>query len=212
MLWSERAVTKPSSRRTLKARFWLLLAAGTRLESYSGSRLGNAKPGFFSRPVDAIIGLALLSLMSACGFHLRGAASLPLQTIFIEQTAAPTASADIARAIRTGTSTRVIEDRAAAQAILQLSNEATEKRILSLNEAGRVRAFELFYRVTFRLHDGKEKDLLPLQQIELRRDFTYNDQQILAKEAEESLLYANMRSDAVQQIIRRISAVKPEGL
>lgn len=158
------------------------------------------------------LALALASLLTACGFHLRGAASLPLQTIFIEQTSAPVAAADIARAIRTGTATRVIEDRAAAQAVLQLNNETTEKRILSLNEAGRVRAFELFYRVTFRLHDGKEKDLLPSQQLELRRDFTYNDQQILAKEAEESLLYANMRSDAVQQIIRRISAVKPAGL
>lgn len=160
--------------------------------------------------LNTAFALALLGLLGACGFHLRGAASLPLQTIFIEQTNAPTAAADVARAIRTGTSTRVSEDRAAAQAILQLSGESTEKRILSLNEAGRVRAFELFYRLTFRLHDGKENDMLPQQQIELRREFTYNDQQILAKEAEESLLYANMRSDAIQQIIRRISAVKPQ--
>lgn len=150
---------------------------------------------------------ALLSL-SACGFHLRGATSLPLQTIFIEQTGAPTAAAEIARAIRTGTSTRVVEDRAAAQAVLHLSAETTEKRILSLNEAGRVRAFEVFYRLTFRLHDGKEGDLLPVQTLELRREFTYNDQQLLAKEAEESLLYVNMRADAVQQIMRRISAIK----
>lgn len=161
---------------------------------------------------NILFALLLLGLLTGCGFHLRGAASLPLQTIFIEQTNAPVAAADIARAIRTGTATRVIDDRAAAQAVLQLSSETTEKRILSLNEAGRVRAFELFFRVTFRLHDGKERDLLPLQQLELRREYTYNDQQMLAKEAEESLLYANMRSDAVQQIIRRISAVKPEGL
>lgn len=155
-----------------------------------------------------LFSLALLGLLSACGFHLRGAVNLPLQTLYIEQTGAATTAAEVARAIRTGTSTRVVDDRAVAQAVLQLSGEATEKRIQSLNEAGRVRAFELFYRVTFRLHDTKEKDLLPQQQIELRRELTYNDQQILAKEAEESLLYANMRSDAVQQIIRRISAVK----
>lgn len=160
----------------------------------------------------AFFTFALLGVLSACGFHLRGAASLPLQTIYIDQTGAATTAADVARAIRTGTSTRVVDDRAGAQAILQLSGERTEKRIQSLNEAGRVRAFELFYRVTFRLHDGKDKDLLPQQQIELRREFTYSDQQILAKEAEEALLYANMRSDAVQQIIRRISAVKPEAL
>lgn len=159
-----------------------------------------------SKPL--LFSLALLGLLSACGFHLRGAVNLPLQTLYIEQTGAATTAAEVARAIRTGTSTRVVDDRAAAQAVLQLSSEATEKRIQSLNEAGRVRAFELFYRVTFRLHDTKEKDLLPQQQIELRRELTYNDQQILAKEAEESLLYANMRSDAVQQIIRRISAVK----
>lgn len=177
-----------------------------------GSRRNDGQELIRRLSKNAIFTFALLALLSACGFHLRGATSLPLQTIFIEHTGAATTAADVTRAIRTGTGTRVVDDRASAQAVLQLSNEATEKRIQSLNAAGRVRAFELFYRVTFRLHDGKEKDLLPQQQIELRREFTYNDQQLLAKEAEEALLYANMRSDAVQQIIRRISAVKPGAL
>ena len=44
----------------------------------------------------------------------------------------------------------------------------------------------------------------------LRRDFTYNDTQVLAKEAEEALLYQNMRTDMVQQIVRRLSHAKPQ--
>jgi LPS-assembly lipoprotein len=42
----------------------------------------------------------------------------------------------------------------------------------------------------------------------LKRDFSFNDTQVLAKEAEEALLYRDMQSDAVQQIIRRLGLIK----
>jgi LPS-assembly lipoprotein len=42
----------------------------------------------------------------------------------------------------------------------------------------------------------------------LTRDITFNDQ-VLAKETEEAQLYAEMRSDMVQAIIRRLARAKP---
>ena len=41
------------------------------------------------------------------------------------------------------------------------------------------------------------------------RDLTYDDTQVLAKESEELLLYRDMKSDAIQQMLRRLSAAKP---
>jgi LPS-assembly lipoprotein len=43
----------------------------------------------------------------------------------------------------------------------------------------------------------------------LQRTLTYDAAQILAKEQEEALLFRDMRSDAVQQVMRRLSRAKP---
>ena len=50
---------------------------------------------------------------------------------------------------------------------------------------------------------------MPTSEILLTRDMSYNDEQVLAKEAEEVLLYREMQGDMVQQILRRLVAAKP---
>jgi Rare lipoprotein B len=53
--------------------------------------------------------------------------------------------------------------------------------------------------------------LLPPSSIELRRELTFDASKALAKEAEEALLFRDMQSDAVQQIVRRLAAMRPAG-
>jgi LPS-assembly lipoprotein len=72
-----------------------------------------------------------------------------------------------------------------------------------------VREFTLRYRVGFRVHDGKGTDFVPPSVIQLTRDVTYDDAEILAKEQEEQLLFRDMQADMVQQILRRLAAAKP---
>jgi LPS-assembly lipoprotein len=43
----------------------------------------------------------------------------------------------------------------------------------------------------------------------MHSDFPYDDNHVLAMEAEEALLYQSMRTDMVQQIVRRLSRIKP---
>ena len=69
-----------------------------------------------------------------------------------------------------------------------------------------MREFQLRYRVGFRVHDGKGADYVPQTVIALTRDITFNDSDVLAKEAEEQLLFRDMQSDMVQQIMRRLAA------
>ena len=148
--------------------------------------------------------LCLLGL-SACGFQLRGNASLPFESIYIE--GGQDIAIDLQRAIRP-TTTIVTDSPKDAQAVLQVISEAREKRILTLSSAGRVNEFRLLYRVNFKVIDKAGLELISPQQIELRRDITFNDSQTLAKESEETLLYRDMQSDAVQQIFRRMSALR----
>jgi LPS-assembly lipoprotein len=152
----------------------------------------------------------LLLVLAACGFQLRGSAAVPFQTLYI-----PNAKSGIAlelkRNIEAGTNAKVIDDPRAADAILELSGEQREKIILSLNSAGRVREFRLRYRVSYRVHDGKGGEYVPTSVVQLARDVTYNDAEILAKEAEEQLLFRDMQSDMVQQVLRRLaSAERPK--
>jgi LPS-assembly lipoprotein len=103
----------------------------------------------------------------------------------------------------------VVDDPKAAAAILEFTEETRLKEILSLTGQGRVREYLLRYRVGFRVHDGKGKDFVPANTVMLLRDISFNDADVLAKESEEQLLYRDMQTDMVQQILRRLAAAKP---
>jgi LPS-assembly lipoprotein len=115
---------------------------------------------------------------------------------------------DLKRNIQAGTKARVVDDPKQAEAVLQFTEETRQKEILSLTGTGRVREFQLRYRVGFRVHDGKGGDYVPQSVIQLTRDVTFNDAEILAKEQEEQLLFRDMQTDMVQQIMRRLAAAK----
>lgn len=149
---------------------------------------------------------ALILLLSACGFHLRGDISLPFETLHIAGGYSNFA-ADLKRAIESSSRTRVTEQAAEAQAVLSIESEMRDKQILSLSGGGKVREFQLRYRISFRLVAAKGTELIPGGEIFIKRDFAFNDTQVLAKESEETLLYRDMQNDAVQQIMRRLSAV-----
>jgi LPS-assembly lipoprotein len=151
--------------------------------------------------------LILVLMLGACGFHLRGSAQLPFDTIYV-QGGGNQLGPDLQRYLRYGTSVKVVQTQNEAQAVLHILGEGREKRILSLTGGGRVGEFELYYRLSFRLHDGKGAELMPAQQLELKRVLSFSDAQVLAKEQEEALLYREMQNDAVQQIIRRLSVLK----
>lgn len=154
-----------------------------------------------------ILVLALILLLGACGFQLRGAAQLPFKSLYVEG-GGSSLGVDLQRALRYGSNVQISATPAEAQAVLQVLGESREKRILSISANGRVSEYVLFYRLSFRLHDGKGKELMPAQPLELKRDISFNDAQVLAKEQEEAMLYRDMQADAVQQVIRRLNAAK----
>ncbi len=149
-------------------------------------------------------------LLSSCGFHLRGPAHLPFDSMYVLAEPTSLFATQFKRAIGTGSKTRITENQKDAQVTLQILNEVREKQILSLSGAGRVSEFLLRYRVSYRLFDSKNIDRIPASEIVLQRDFAFNDQQVLPKESEEALLYRDMQNDAVQQLVRRLQAARPE--
>jgi len=156
----------------------------------------------------AVFTLAFALLLAACGFQLRGTAQLPFDTLYMPPTTVPGVALDLKRNIQSGTNTKVIDDPKNAEAVLEFLQETREKHILSLAATGRVREFQLRYRVTFRVHDGKGGEFLPASTVQLTRDISFDDAVVLAKETEEQLLYRDMQFDMVQQIMRRLAAAQ----
>lgn len=153
-----------------------------------------------------LLGLALLAMLTACGFHLRGTASLPQESLYISGPAYSAFANDLKRAILAGTNTRIVDDATDADATLFILGENRAKLILTLTRQGTVREFQLRYSVSYRLADRAGKEIMPPSEIVLVRSYVYNDQQVLAAESEDAFLYRDMQQDAVQQLLRRLAS------
>lgn len=158
---------------------------------------------------------ALLALaLSACGFHLRGSDgsfTLPFATLFISLPDTSPLAIDLKRNIRANGGTEIVPSSKDADGVIDVLTDPEKTRgktILSLSSSGRVREYQLSYNIVFRVIDRKGNELLGPTSIALTRPITFNESQLLAKETEEALLYRDMQSDLVQQMLRRIAAIK----
>jgi LPS-assembly lipoprotein len=150
-------------------------------------------------------------LLSACGFRLRGEATLPFESIYVQGAATSPFTIHLKRSIRAGTQARITDKPEEAQVVLQIMNERQEKEILALSGGGRVREFYLRYRVSYRLTDNKlATEYIAPSEIVLRRELTYSDAEALAKESEEMLLFRDMQTDAARQLLFRLQVAKLE--
>ena len=155
---------------------------------------------------DVVLAMAILAL-SGCGFQLRGAYSLPYESIYLA-TGDSVIGAGLKRQIR-ASGTRVAETKDDAQVTFLPAGEMRDGVILSLSSAGRVREKRLRYRYAYRIVDAKGRDLVPQGYVELTRDISYADSATLAKTQEEDLLWRDMENDLIQQLMRRLVTAKP---
>ncbi len=157
-----------------------------------------------------LLGATLLAAgLAGCGFQLRGMQTLPFETIFVNAPPNSPLGTTLTRQIRAGTNTHTVADVKLAGAVLDIQGESQTKEVLTLNAQGRAVEYRLVYRLRFRLHDGKGQEFIAPTELRAQRDISFNDSQVLAKESEETLLYHDMQTDLVQQMLRRIAAVHP---
>ncbi len=150
-------------------------------------------------------------LLSACGFELREAPDYPFKTLFISVAEASLLGQELKRNIASSGKVEVITDARQierADVIFDFLMELPEKLILSRTSTGAVREFQLRFRFRFRLRTRDGYELIPDTELVQERIISFNESAALSKEAEEQLLYRDMRSDIVQQVLRRLGAVR----
>ena len=147
--------------------------------------------------------------LAACGFELRRAPEFAFKTILIPSTGA--VASDLRRNLASIPEVQALPPASApsqAQVILDIPAELREKVVVGLNASGQVREFQLRTRVKFKLRTPRGKELIPETELLQQRDISFSETAVLAKESEEVLLYRDMQSDLVQQLMRRLAALK----
>jgi LPS-assembly lipoprotein len=164
-----------------------------------------------NKMVRTVAALLVAASLTACGFQLRGSNgtyTMPFHSLYLTFPDTSALGTELKRNLRAGEV--VIADKPdQAEAQFVVLGEARGKSIQSLNSLGRVREYLLTYTLTFTVRDPKGVQLLPSTEITLRRNMAFDETQVLAKESEEALLYRDMQADLVQQIMRRLAALKP---
>jgi LPS-assembly lipoprotein len=160
------------------------------------------------RRIIAIAGAA--ALLAGCGFQLRQAPNFAFTSIYVN--AAPTSALgnELKRSIASAGKVNVVDASRldSAQVVMDVLTDQREKVVVGLNASGQVREFQLRTRLKFKLRTPAGKELIPETELLLQRDISFNESAVLSKEAEESLLYRDMQTDIVQQLMRRLAAVK----
>jgi LPS-assembly lipoprotein len=149
-------------------------------------------------------------VLAGCGFQLRQAPDFAFNTIYVAVAPESTLGKELKRSIASSSKVAVLGDTQAnsAQVVLDVLGDQREKVVVSLNTTGQVREFQLRTRVKFKLRTPQGKELIPETELLQQREISYNESAALSKEGEEGLLYRDMQSDIVQQLLRRLAAVK----
>jgi LPS-assembly lipoprotein len=149
------------------------------------------------------------ALVAGCGFQLRRMDGIPFASLYVDAPPGSVVAQRIRSLLRSDKTTKLVATPGEAEAVLKLTQEVRTKTILSLSGGGRVTEYRLGLQLAYSVSSKDERALAASESIELNRDLTYDDAQLLAKGAEEQLLYRDMEDSAALRIVRRLQALTP---
>ncbi|MDP3834068.1 MAG: LPS assembly lipoprotein LptE [Hydrogenophaga sp.] len=156
-------------------------------------------------------GVALIGL-SGCGYKLRQAPKFAFDSVRIAGNESTPVSRELRSALLANglqvLTTATPAAGAPAQVVLTVVTDQRERVAVGQTAAGQVRELQLRTRFTFRLRTAADKELIEDTELLLERDLSFSETAVLSKDAEEALLYRDMATDLVQQVVRRLAAVK----
>ena len=159
------------------------------------------------------LGVFLLALLLVgCGFQLRGDARLP-EAMNQTWLAVPDRNSGFARELslrlRAG-GVELLEQPQPGSATLRIHNELLRSEPLTISGQARVREFVLVFDLDFELLDAEGEALIARETLRLTREYSFDEQAILAATREEEFLRAELRQAMASNLIRRLEAVPPQ--
>jgi LPS-assembly lipoprotein len=158
--------------------------------------------------------LASTGLLGGCGFALRQSPKFAFESLQVSNQENTVVSRALQRALSTS-GVQVYTTAGAApapgqlpQVVLNVLVDQRERAVVGQTDSGQVREMQLRTRFRFTLSTQRGKRLIEESELLLERDISYTETAALAKATEEQLMYTDMVNDMVQQLMRRLAAVK----
>ncbi|TSE24881.1 LPS-assembly lipoprotein LptE [Tepidimonas sediminis] len=168
----------------------------------------------------ALLGAALTvaALAAGCGFRLRGQGlAFAFRTLRLQGAV----DGDVAQSLRaqlTASGVQVLEPRRAAapagaaapvpDVVLEILQDQRERVVVGTTAAGQVRELLLRRRVRYALRTPDGRELIGPAELLHERELSFAETVVLGKEAEEALLFDDMRTAIVRQLLVRLAAVR----
>ncbi len=152
--------------------------------------------------------IACLALLASCGFQLQGRQQLP-ESLATLQVDAVDHHSDFTVALRralASSGVRVVEKAAADGAVLRITRDKVEERVLSVDARNIPTDYELIYEVEVVVQAGG-KELMAAEPLSLSRIYSFDETKLLAKEREKDVLREALARDMASIVLRRLSAL-----
>ena len=177
----------------------------------SSSSSSNASRGLSRRSALLRIGapaLALVLPLAGCGFRLRGRFEAPFETLYLQMGRNERFTALLKQSIEAGSSERCVDSMREADAILSIVSTSRSRDVLTYNDTGHAREYELTLRITFRCDSPDGFEFVPATTLATTRNLPYTESEFLSREKEEEILYRDMENDLIVQMVRRLAAAR----
>lgn len=153
---------------------------------------------------------AVLLLLTACGWHLRGVTPLPdeYKVMYVEGQQTTNLYVQLVRQLEFNNVlvTSTLED---APVVMRLEEYEIEKRTLAVDTNGRVSEYEmngLLLVTVERLLSGEKIEL----EVTSRRTLTNDINNVVATQAEETNVRNQIDSDLINKLLRRLQSLNNE--
>lgn len=158
--------------------------------------------------VRACILVIFFFSLTGCGYHMRGKLNLapPLYRLYIN-TKDPygTLTRNLKEYLKIS-GVQLTENKADAITVLSILDETTSQQLLGISGTQQTRQYNIVLSVSFSIEDQTGKTLVPPQLLRQTRTLTIQSDQILAGSNEANLLYNQMRSAIVYDILNRLAS------
>ncbi|MDH3979947.1 MAG: hypothetical protein OEU91_05480 [Gammaproteobacteria bacterium] len=150
----------------------------------------------------------MLFVLAGCGFQLRGSAALPAEmsvTYIKDVRPFSTLVDDFSAALRLRNIT-IADRESIATAVLHITDNSTEKSVVSVDTAGNVLEYEIRQTIRFSVLTSAQQVVVSDQSVSLSRDYIFSSTDVLGKAREEQVVGATLQENLVNLAMLRIAA------
>jgi LPS-assembly lipoprotein len=157
----------------------------------------------------ALLIILLALVLGACGFQLRGEARLPpvMAETWLNVPDDSTAFVRELTLMLRANGVNVRDQAGSASAELRIFSERIAREALTISGQARVREFVLVFDLDFELREAGGEVLIPRETLRLMRDYSFDEQEILAATREEEFLRDDLRQAMAARLLRRLEAL-----